>query len=146
MAPVDGLCAARRGAAGIGRRAARDGAHGGPAGLRPAGVRSCWPVLGVIAVAALWDRWGPADLVGALLSAATVPCLAAGLMLANRAAASTLRWGLAVAFVVASMAVWQRHRLTGPCVKIRARIAVGAEGPAIARTVCCWPWRCRWWA
>ena len=117
-----GIAACRR------RRQRRPQAFGPPAWILLA-------VLGVIAVAALWDRWGRADLVATLLAAATVPCLAAGPMLADRAAASMLRWGLAVAFVVASIVVWQRHRLAGPCGKARAWIAVGPEGPAIARTV-----------
>ncbi len=92
-------------------------------------------LLAVAAVAALWDRWGRADLVGTLLVIATVPCLAAGPMLANRAAASTLRWGLAVAFVAVATAVWQRGRLMTLSAKARAWVAVGAEGPMIARIV-----------
>ena len=99
---------------------------------------AAWLLLAVfaaIAGAALWDRWDRADLVATLLVAATVPCLLAGPFLADRAAASMLRWGLAVAFVLLSIAVWQRHRLLTLCAKARTRIALGPEGPAIARIV-----------
>ena len=102
-------------------------------------------LLGVIAVAGLWDRWGWADLIAALLTAATVPCLLAGPFLADRAAASMLRWGLAVAFVIVSTAVWQRHRLAALARRPAHALPSGRTGRR-SLAWCCWqPRRCRLW-
>ncbi len=82
----------------------------------------------------LWERWREAEIASSMLLAATVPCLIAGQFLADRAAASALRWGLAVAMIVGAAATWQRHRLKQWCTRIGGVVDVGVGGPPTART------------
>ncbi|MHC4398682.1 MAG: hypothetical protein ACYTG0_03285, partial [Planctomycetota bacterium] len=92
-------------------------------------------VLGVGLVTALWHRWREAELTSGLLAAATVPVLVAGWFASDWAVASAARWGLAVALVVLSVAVWERRRLLGWCRRLGASIQMSAAGPRVARAV-----------
>jgi hypothetical protein len=110
---------------------------GGPAG---------WILLGVLAVvliAAMWERWRSAELVGVLLLAATAPCLAAGRFADQMAVGSALRWGLAASLLMCSVFVWQRHRLLRWSNQAKTNIALDSYGPQIARgtllAITAWP-------
>ncbi len=92
---------------------------GPPAPVSHAFGPAAWILAGVLAVtlfAALWDAWREEDLVTTLLMAATIPGLIAGRFATNSqlgapAAASALRWGLSIAMLIVSAAIWQRARL-----------------------------------
>ena len=111
----------------------------GPVGIQSAAVEGgAWllvGLLGVVSIAALWQRWRVAELIGALLLAATVPCLIAGQWADARAVASALRWALALGFAVCSIAVWQRRALLQGCRRLAAQLELGAKAPAAARAV-----------
>jgi hypothetical protein len=84
-----------------------------------------WVLLGVLAgvlLAAL--RWGEGDragpVLGLVLVAVTVPVLAAGQHGADLAAASALRWGLALCFLACSALVWLR----GPLARLAPALGV----------------------
>jgi hypothetical protein len=77
-------------------------------------------LLAVVLVVALWDRKAAsAALLGLLLLALTFPLLAAGTFADNRAAASAIRWGLAICFVLGSAALWARDLLARFASRIR---------------------------
>jgi hypothetical protein len=101
-----------------------------------AGGPTAWLLLCVLAVvwiAAMWDRWGIAELVGSFLLAATAPCLLAGAFADSVAVASALRWGLAACFIVCSIGIWRRESLLALCRQAKTNVFIGAEGPRIAR-------------
>jgi len=68
-------------------------------------------MLVLVFTVALWERWRQAELIAILLLAATLAGLAAGRWASAAAVASALRWTLAVVFLAASLAVWQRRRV-----------------------------------
>ena len=90
-------------------------------------------ILAAVAVVTLWERWRKAELTGSLLLAVTAAGLIAGQFAGDLAVASALRWTLAVAFVVCSLAVWQREHVLRICRLAHTRIDVGSLGPRIAR-------------
>jgi len=97
---------------------------------------TAWVLVGVLALTmavALWHRWRRAELASALLVAATVPYLLAGPFAAEGAAASALRWWLAIGFVLGAAAVWARSALCRACRQVGAAIDVGVEGPRISQ-------------
>ena len=97
-----------------------------------------WILVGVLAaatIARLWNRWREEDLASGLLLAAVVPLLIAGQFVPEQAAASALRWGLAVALIVFSVAILNRVRLRGWCDSIGMTIDVGSNGPGLSRAV-----------
>jgi hypothetical protein len=82
---------------------------------RAASSWEAWALLAVLAAAvgsAAWGRVTAAKVYGLLLLALTAPMLAAGLFDGQRAAATTLCWGLAGCFLVCSLPLWLRERLT----------------------------------
>ncbi len=97
-----------------------------------------WLVLGTLAamlIVALWQRWRNAELLGTLLLAATAPCLVAGRLAGDLAAASALRWGLACCFLVLSAALWGRKRLLTACRQARMNVDLDRNGSRIAHGV-----------
>ncbi len=99
---------------------------------------TAWLLVAVLAaglVVRLWYRWREDDLAAALLVAASVPYLAAGPFAAQQAAASALRWGLAVVLIVATAAVWHRGRLLEVCRRAGGVVDVRPMGPRIAQAV-----------
>jgi hypothetical protein len=73
-----------------------------------------WAFLGiltVVLVVALWDRLPAQAMLGLLFLALTVPLLLAGTFAGDRAAASAVRWGLALCFVACSAALWLRYSI-----------------------------------
>ncbi len=95
-----------------------------------------WILLGTLAIvliAALWERWGRAELVGSILLMATAPCLLAGRFADDVATASMLRWAMAGCFAACSVFVWQRQRLAVWCGRAGARVNLNIDGPRIAR-------------
>jgi len=103
---------------------------------RAAGGGGAWVLLIVLAtvmIAAMWERWGRVELVSTLLLGATIPCLIASRLVDSLAVASALRWGLAICFVVSSIAVLDRRRLLGWCRRLGTNVDVGPDGPQIAR-------------
>ena len=95
-----------------------------------------WWLLGVLTAAwivALWHRWGHAELLDGFALLAVVPLLIAGRFSDDLAVASALRWGLAGTFVLASILVWNRGRLSGFCRSVRAKIEVSSRGPLSAQ-------------
>jgi hypothetical protein len=88
-----------------------------------------WVLLGLLAlvlVTALWDRMQSEAVLGLVLLALGIPLLAAGAFAGDRAAASAIRWGLAVCFVIYSTALWLREMLAGSA----ARLGIRTEGIA----------------
>src|SRR5262249_22577275 len=84
-----------------------------------------WWLLAALSVAlavALWDRFPSAAVCGLAVLALTVSVLAAGAFRAELAAASALRWGWAVSFLLGSLALVARHRL------LRGRARLGCPG------------------
>src|SRR5262249_26872136 len=84
-----------------------------------------WVLLGVLAAVLLAAlRWGEGDragpVLGLVLVAVTVPVLAAGQHAADLAAASALRWGLALCFLACSALVWLR----GPLARLASALGV----------------------
>ncbi|HEY7315789.1 MAG TPA: hypothetical protein VH643_41045 [Gemmataceae bacterium] len=74
-----------------------------------------WILLGILAVvllAALRERGRTSIVLGLLVLAVTVPLLAAGSFASDLAAASALRWGLALCYLTCSALVWLRRSLT----------------------------------
>ena len=111
-----------------------------------AGGPIAWILLGVLAavlIAALWERWRTAELVGSLLLAASTACFVAGRFASQLAVGSALRWGLALAFLASSLLIWQRQRLLPWCRRAKMGVALDFEGAHIARTtllaVTVWP-------
>ncbi len=107
-----------------------------PAMLLDAFGPNAWWLLGVLACCALvslWSRWGEAELTRALLVAAAVPYLVAGPAVADRSAATALRWCLAIGCAIGSAAIWYRRPLKEAALRIGAVISVGRLGPRIAR-------------
>ena len=95
-----------------------------------------WWLLAVLAAAwtaALWQRWGKAELLDGFALLAVVPLLIAGRFSGDVAVASALRWGLAGTFVVASTLVWNRRRLSELGRSVRAEIELGPRGPLLAQ-------------
>jgi hypothetical protein len=113
------------------------GAHAADAVQRAWGP-AAWILLGLLAVmliAALWERWRSAEMVGLLLLGPTAACLAAGRFAGEVAVGSALRWGLAISFLVGSAFIWQRHRLLAWSRLAKTRVVLDSDGPRIARTV-----------
>ena len=75
------------------------------------------------------------EAAGSLMLLATAACLVAGRFAEQLATASALRWGLALAMLVGSAAIWQRRRLRYACRRLGAVIDVGRRGPGICRAV-----------
>lgn len=94
-----------------------------------------WMLVGVLAtgtIAALWDRWGRADLMASVLLLVNIAVLVAGPASANWAIASALRWSLAAAFVSGSLAVWFRRPLARIAERGQCRIDVGEHAAGLA--------------
>jgi hypothetical protein len=73
-----------------------------------------WVLLGVLAIVltvALWERQQQAAVLGIVILALTIPLLVAGRFAEERAAASALRWGLGLCFLVCSVPLWLRDSL-----------------------------------
>lgn len=113
---------------------------------RPVIGQEAWLLTGLLALTmfvALWDHWQKAELVSSLLLLGTVPWLVAEPFGAQLAAASAVRWGLAVALVVGVVLVWQRERLDALARVVRARLDLDGShaldrtppSDSIARTV-----------
>ncbi len=104
---------------------------------------AAWLLAGLSALtllAALWDQWRDEELITALLIAATIPVIVSGRFavdprLGAPAAASALRWGLSVALLISSAAIWQRARLAGLCRARHVAISLDRRADAIARAV-----------
>ncbi len=97
-----------------------------------------WLALVIVALgvaAALWNRWGTAEVLAALLAAATVPYLMAGRLGAALATATALRWGGALLFVAGSLALWYRRGLGRLGRRVGARLAPGHAALAGAHAV-----------
>jgi len=95
-----------------------------------------WLLLGLLGTStavALWQRWGRAELVSAILLVAALGCLVAGPFAADRAAASALRWALSAAFVIGSAAVWARRPLADWLKRVKTRIELDEDAPHLAR-------------
>ena len=112
----------------------------GIGGIKSWQISACggcaWVLLGVltlVVIAALWERWGSAELQMSLLLAVSVPVLIADRFVNDLAVASAARWALAVCFVVCSSAVWGRKWLKSLCDKIHAQVEVPEQGPSTAR-------------
>jgi hypothetical protein len=87
-----------------------------------------WALLGGLAVVlavALWDRMQAATVLGWVVLAATVPVLGAGQFDLEKATASALRWGLAIAFLFLGALVWLRV----PLARWAARLGISVEAP-----------------
>ncbi|MGD0381948.1 MAG: hypothetical protein ABSA77_00405 [Thermoguttaceae bacterium] len=109
-------------------------------GINPLQISACggcaWTLLGVltlVAVAALWERWGYVELQMGLLLAVSVPVLIADRFVNDFAVASVARWALAICFVACSSAVWGRKYLQSLCDRLHARLEIPQQGPATAR-------------
>jgi hypothetical protein len=90
-------------------------------------------VLAILAVAALWDRWGLSELQLSLVLAISAPVLIADRFVNDFAAASAARWTMALCFVACSSAVWGRKSLEKLCEKLRARLEIPRQCPGTAR-------------
>jgi hypothetical protein len=108
--------------------------------INPLQISACggcaWTLLGVltlVAVAALWERWGYAELQMGLLLVVSVPVLIADRFVNDFSVASAARWALAICFVACSSAVWGRKRLQNLCDRLHARLEIPQQGPATAR-------------
>ncbi len=64
-----------------------------------------------------------------------MPCLVAGRFAGDLAAASALRWGLAVCFLVLSAAIWGRKRLLHGCRPAHAGVDLDSGGRLAAHCV-----------
>ena len=104
---------------GLGPVAARVTAAFGPTGWAAFGIVAVW------VIAALWYRWRTAELVAALLAAATLPYLVAGSLVGNLASATAFRWAAALGFVAGAAAIWNRRRLRRLSRKAGARLCLG---------------------
>jgi hypothetical protein len=106
-------------------------------------------LLSIVLIVALWDRLPTEAAVGLLLLAITVPLLVAGAFAGDHAAASAVRWGLALCFIGGSSALWLREmftRLAAPigiqidrtvhlATAVRIVLIAGAAVPVLALTV-----------
>ncbi len=101
------------------------------------GPQAWWLVglAALIVLLALWHGWRRAELVGGLLVAATVPCLAAGALGTNLGAASAARWGLAAWFVVGVTAIGYRATLARGLARLGGMIDLGPGAATISRGV-----------
>ena len=90
-----------------------------------------WTLLGVltlVVVAALWERWGRAELEICLSLAISAPVLIADRFAGDLAVASAARWTLATCFVVCSSAVWGRKGLQNLCDRLHTRLEIPEQG------------------
>ncbi len=97
-----------------------------------------WTLLGILMllnVAALWERWGYAELQISLLLAVSASVLIAEQFLYLLAVVSAARWTLAICFVACSSAVWGRKWLKILCDRLHARVEIPHQGPAAARSM-----------
>jgi hypothetical protein len=97
---------------------------------------SAWLLLAGLAVTLLvwlWEARTAARLtavsLGLLLVALTVPVLTVGPFVEHNAAASALRWGLAICFVTVSLSLWWRERLA----RLAGRLGIFTDVPSLAR-------------
>ncbi|MDY0166766.1 MAG: hypothetical protein RBS80_09500 [Thermoguttaceae bacterium] len=84
-------------------------------GVQDVGAYGAWLVVALLSAGLLielWQRWGRAELLSALVLAGTVPWLLAGRALDHVAVASALRWTASGLFLGASALVWWRDGLT----------------------------------
>lgn len=94
-----------------------------------------WILAGVLAAAvfaALWQKWGKAQLIGGVLLLVNVALLVAGPVAASWATASALRWSLAAAFVIGSLSVWFRAPLARIAARCQCRIDLDAHAADLA--------------
>ena len=105
--------------------------------INPLQISACggcaWTLLGVLtllAVAALWERWGYVELQMSLLLTVSVPVLIADRFVNDLAVASAARWALAVCFLVCSSAVWSRKWLKNFGDMIHAQMEISEQGPS----------------
>ncbi|MGA2798300.1 MAG: hypothetical protein ABSE63_12020, partial [Thermoguttaceae bacterium] len=110
--------------------------------INPMQISACggcaWMLLGVLTllvIAALWERWGYAELQMSLLLAVSVPVLIADHFVNDIAVASASRWALAICFVACSSAMWGRKYLQSLCDRLHARLEIPQQGPATARAM-----------
>lgn len=106
---------------------------------------SIWPglLIGLLAgvLASWWRSQTTASLVGLTVVALTLPLLVAGGWFADDiAAASALRWGLALVFALASVLLWLRHLFgerasAAPAPALRGLLLAGAVAPVILITL-----------
>lgn len=89
-------------------------------------------LLAVLVVASLWQCWPGAAVLGLALLAVTAPVLTAGPFDADRAAASALRWGLALCFLGTAIPLWLREPLGRRAEALGVRFA---DSPAAAARV-----------
>jgi hypothetical protein len=86
-----------------------------------------WLLLGMLVVtlvASLWDRQRREAVFGLVLLTATAPVLMAGRFDAQLAAASALRWGLALCLILASVPIWLRD----PLARLAVKLGCAADG------------------
>jgi hypothetical protein len=94
-----------------------------------------WMLLGLLALvllAALREKGRTSIVLGLLVLAVTVPLLAAGAFASDVAAASALRWGLALCFLTCSALVWLRRPLAR--VAESAGVIFSADSSAVVGT------------
>jgi hypothetical protein len=98
-----------------------------------------WLLLGLTAVtllAGLWERRGAIAVIGLTIVAAIIPILAAGQWSAQETAvASALRWTCALAYLTASIFVWNRGALSQLATRAGWRIGSLNQLPAIVRPI-----------
>ncbi|NQT38680.1 MAG: hypothetical protein HQ581_14380, partial [Planctomycetes bacterium] len=97
-----------------------------------------WLLLAVSSsglIVALWQRAGTGEMVNGLLLAAVVPCLVAGRFAPDLATATALRWGLAMGYLIVSVAFWQRRGVGAWLTQAGVRPKMIAESPRIGRGV-----------
>jgi hypothetical protein len=98
--------------------------------------QAAWALLAIVAAAlgaGFWQaRSAAGPVLGLVIIAATVPFLAAGSFAAESAAASALRWGLAICFLVCASGLWCRV----PIGRLAVRLRIPAPGqPALTQQV-----------
>jgi hypothetical protein len=101
-----------------------------------------WPLFGALVLTMLAGLWQPAPgrrqteaLLGLAVLAVTAPTLWAGRFVPERAAASGLRWGLAVAFLAGSALLWLRGPLASLAAGLRMPSALPGSAARVRRSL-----------
>jgi hypothetical protein len=95
----------------------------------------CWGILTLAIALSLWQRFGRAELAGAILLSFALAALAAGTFASQSTLAAALRWNLAIAFLIGSALIWQRRPLRRMLLQAGAQTCVGRQGAALARSL-----------